>query len=135
MAAVSAMGAGRLWGPIGWMAGASSGACLALTVGFRGAHPEVLFGMLGPTVGAVVSWVTMVRASLVGPEHLTRVMMLALGAKMVWFGAYVAIALQGFALRPLPFVASFAGFFIALYALEAVFLKGLPIGGPQSPSA
>jgi len=69
--------------------------------------------------------VVIVRAAAVGPEALTRALMLALGAKMVWFGTYVVVAIRGFALRPVPFVISFVGFFVALYVTEAICLRRL----------
>ena len=50
-------------------------------------------------------------------------MVTGLVVKMVFFGAYVAGMLKGAGLRPVPFVVSFAGFFIALHVMEAVFLR------------
>ena len=50
-------------------------------------------------------------------------MVTGLVVKMVFFGIYVAGMLKGAGLRPVPFVVSFAGFFIALHAMEAVFLR------------
>ena len=44
--------------------------------------------------------------------------------------------LQGAGLRPVPFVVSFAGFFIALHAMEAVFLRRVFAEmGRSSPAA
>ena len=44
---------------------------------------------------------------------------------MVFFGVYVVVMLRGVGVRPVPFVLSFAGFFIALHAMEALFLRQL----------
>jgi hypothetical protein len=41
--------------------------------------------------------------------------------------------LRGFALRPVPFVASFTSYFIALYAMEALFLRRLLSIDPRPP--
>jgi hypothetical protein len=53
----------------------------------------------------------------------------AFGAKLVFFGAYVAIALRLLMLRPVPFVVSFTSYFIGLYALEAFYLRRLFTSG------
>ena len=52
-------------------------------------------------------------------------MIAAFAAKMVFFGAYVAVMLLALALRPVPFVASFTAYFIALHLIEALCLKRL----------
>jgi hypothetical protein len=92
--------------------------------GGRG-NPEVLYGMLGPLVVAAVSWIVTERTYISHPDRLMSVMLKGLAIKAVFFGVYVAAMLRLMALRPGPFVASFTGYFIALYAIEAVFLKRL----------
>ena len=58
-------------------------------------------------------------------------MVVGLGAKAILFAAYVVVMVRGVGVRPVPFVLSFAGFFIALYAMEAYFLRQLFAGaGP-----
>jgi hypothetical protein len=47
---------------------------------------------------------------------------------MVFYGLYVALMLKVMALRPIPFVVSFTSYFIALYAMEAWFLRRLTAG-------
>ena len=88
-------------------------------------HPELLLGMLGPLVGVCGTWVAIARAARGNPERLTAVMLIGFAAKMVLFGGYVAVMLRGAGLRPVPFVAAFTGYFIALYAMEALFLRRL----------
>jgi hypothetical protein len=66
------------------------------------------------------------------PQRLTQVMVAGFGAKMLFFGAYVVVALRGYRLRPIPFVVSFAGFFIALHVIEALFLRRLFVEGSRS---
>jgi hypothetical protein len=63
------------------------------------------------------------------------VMMRLFALKMVLFGAYVTVLLGVFHLRRIPFVGSFAGFFIALYAMEALFLMRLVTTGAPAPRA
>lgn len=90
---------------------------------------EVLWGLAGPLVATSGSWVLMRRAFAAGPERLTGTMMRLFAAKMVFFGAYVSVLIAVFHLRPIPFVASFSGSFIALYAVEALLLKRLMTTG------
>jgi hypothetical protein len=110
--------------PLAWMVGASVGTWLVLTLSAGDVNPEALFGMLGPLASACATWIVVARAAAV-PERVTGVMVTGLMVKMVFFAAYVAGMLKGAGLRPVPFVVSFAGFFIALHAMEAVFLRRL----------
>jgi hypothetical protein len=105
------------------MIGASVGTWLVLTVSAGDVNPEALFGMLGPLASACATWVVVARTAAAAPERVTGVMVTGLVVKMVFFGVYVAGMLKGAELRPVPFVVSFAGFFIALHAMEAVFLR------------
>ena len=111
--------------PLLWMTGMCAGAWLVLAAVAPHLNPEALLGMLGPLVSALATWVVVARAVAAAPEKVTGVMVTGLAAKMVFFGAYVAGMLQGAGLRPAPFVVSFAGFFIALHAMEAAFLRRL----------
>jgi hypothetical protein len=88
-------------------------------------HPELLLGMAGPLVGVCGTWVAIARAARGAPERLTAVMLIGFAAKMLLFGVYVAVMLRGVGLRPVPFVVGFTGYFIALYAMEALFLRRL----------
>ena len=113
-----------------WMVGASVGAWLAATaaVGMQ-TGVDVLFGMLGPLAVVTSTWVMTERTYRRHPERLTAWMIAACAGKMVFFGAYVAIALTVLSLRPIPFVVSFTGYFIGLYLVEALCLRRLFAGG------
>ena len=112
--------------PIAWMAGASVASWLAISVvGGDTVNPEALFGMLGPLLSACITWVAVDYTWRTTPERLTGVMMMGFAAKLVFFGLYVAAMLRGLSLRPVPFVAAFVSYFIALYAMQALFLKRL----------
>ena len=89
----------------------------------------VLLGLAGPLSVVSVSWVVMAKTFRRDPSRLTSLMMLAFAAKMVFFAAYVAIALKILAVRPVPFVASFVVSFIALYLIEAVSLRRMIAAG------
>ena len=115
---------------VGWMTAASFGSWLAAMamVGTR-IGVDVLAGMLGPLAVAAISWVMAERTYRRRPEQLTAVMVAAFGVKMVFFGAYVAIALKVLSLRPIPFVSSFTAYFIGLHLIEALYLRRLLAGG------
>jgi hypothetical protein len=81
--------------------------------------------MAGPLAGAVGSWLAYERAHRLAPGTLTKVMIAALAVKMVFFGGYIVMMLRGLDLRPVPLMASFVAYFIALHAMEAFFLRRL----------
>lgn len=119
-------GRGREMTPLAWMAGASLVSWLAVrAVGGSAVHPEALYGMLGPLASACATWVAVERAHRAAPGRLTAVMIAGFALKMLFFGGYVAVMLRVLALRPVPFVVSFTGYFIALHAMEALFLRRL----------
>jgi hypothetical protein len=113
-----------------WMIAASVGSWLAVTalVGTSGSV-DILAGMLGPLAVVTGTWLMTERTYRQRPEQLTALMIAAFAGKMVFFGAYVAIALMVFSLRPVPFVASFIGYFIGLYLIEALCLRRLFASG------
>ena len=86
---------------------------------------EVLLGMIAPLAATIGTWVLVERTYRWHPERLTPLMVLAFGGKMVFFGAYVVVMLTVLTLRPMPFVISFTSYFIALYAIEALYLRRL----------
>jgi len=100
-----------------------AGAWLGVMAVAPGLNPEVALGMLGPLVSALATWIVVARTAVAAPERTTGVMVTGLAVKMVFFGVYVAGMLKGAGLRPVPFVLSFAGSFIALHAMEAAFLR------------
>ena len=118
---------------VAWMTIACVGSWLAASAGSAIAGMElggeVLAGMLGPLAVAATSWVAAERTYRRRPEQLTSMMIAAFGVKMLFFGAYVAIALKVLSLRPVPFTISFTGYFIGLHAIEALYLRRLLAGG------
>jgi hypothetical protein len=107
------------------MAGAAVGSWLAITAVSRAWHPELFWGMAGPLVSTVGTWIVVARTYATSRDRLTAVMVMGFALKAVFFGAYVVVMLRVLAMRPIPFVVSFTGFFIALYAMEALFLRRL----------
>jgi len=81
--------------------------------------------MLGPLLVVSATWVLTERIYRTNPERLTSMMVSAFAAKLVFFGAYVGLAIGVLGVQPVPFAASFAGYFIALHMIEALLLKRL----------
>ena len=120
--------------PLAWMVGASVSSWLAIAAwSGMSSSREVLFGMLAPLAGAAATWVLVARAFPSRPESVTPLMVAAFAGKLVFFGVYVTIMLRVLALRPLPFVASFTTYFIALHLFEALCLQRLFAGNAPAP--
>jgi hypothetical protein len=92
------------------------------------ANPEAAWGIAGPLIVAIVSWMAYVKANAAAPERLTRVMITAFALKLMFFGVYVTAAMRVVELRAAPFVVSFTSAFIALHAMEAFSLRRLVMG-------
>jgi hypothetical protein len=116
------------------MAAASGAAWILVTasLGDR-VNPEAAWGIAGPLMGAIVSWVAYVRANQAAPERLTRVMITAFALKLMFFSIYVTAAMRVLHLRAAPFVVSFTSAFIALHAMEAFSLRRVVLGVRRSP--
>lgn len=115
-------------GPLPVMIGGSLVSWGALTLAGAGElNPEMALGMAGPLTSATATWVGVERAHAASPAKVTSVLIAGLFAKMVFFGALVALV-AALELRPRPFVVSFAVYFIALHVLEAFYLRRLFAG-------
>jgi cobalamin synthase len=123
------MTAAAAFGPIAWMVVASviTGAALWLSLGSRAA-PELAWGIAGPLASAAVSWWVIARTERTAPDRLTHVLIGSFGVKVLLFGLYLVVMLKGLALRPMPFMLSFTGYYVALHIAEAVFLRRLLAG-------
>lgn len=105
-----------------WLAGASAATAALLGARFGW---EVWLGMFAPLIVVSFSWLLVERVYKTHPERTTSVMIGAFAGKLVFFGAYVGLAIGVLGVRPVPFVASFTGYFIALHVIEALWLKRL----------
>lgn len=111
---------------VAWMIGASVGSSLIAVAWLgTGMMREVLLGMAGPLVAVCATWIVTERAYKENPGRVTSLMIKAFAGKIVFFGAYVTIMLSQPGLQPVPFVASFTSYFVALYLLEALCLQRL----------
>jgi len=86
---------------------------------------EVWLGMFAPFLVVCVTWILTERVYRTRPEQLTSVMIGAFAGKLIFFGAYVGVAVGVLGVQPAPFMLSLTGYFIALHLVEALLLKRL----------
>jgi hypothetical protein len=120
--------------PVIWMILVCGASWLALTK-FSAAPqgPEVFVGMLGPLVAAGGSWAVVERTHRANPARVPRVMLAAFFAKMLFFAAYVVVAVGVFRLQPARFAISFTCYFVTLHLSEAFLLRRLFAMGVPPP--
>lgn len=111
--------------------GVATAGVLAVILGSR-VMPELALGLAGPLVSAVVSWQIIERTQRSAPERLTNVMISSFGAKVLLFGLYLVLMLKVLALRPMPFMLSFTGYYVVFHVVEAVYLRRLLASGVSS---
>ena len=112
--------------PVAWMLGAGLVTWLAATAGFgRDTITATFYGMAGPLVVAVTTWLLAEQTYRRNPVALTGLMMAGFVGKMVFFGAYVAVVIKVLSQPAVPFAVSFTGSFIALHLIEALALRRL----------
>lgn len=104
------------------------GGCLvgwAVAVGVWGeaAGVDIGLGLAGPLVAALGTWAMIARTVQADVSRLTRRLLGAFAAKIVFFGAFVAVAIRGLGVRSVTFVVSFTVSFIVLHAVEAMLLR------------
>ena len=105
------------------MAGVAIGSWLAVSAtGGDRVNPEGFFGMIRPLFPVCLSWLAVQRTHRVAPERVMGALIIGFGLKFVFFGAYVAVMLGLWPLRPVPFMTAFVSYFIALYAMQALFV-------------
>jgi hypothetical protein len=108
--------------PILWLASASVVSAALLGAWFG---REVWLGMFAPLIVVSVSWVLTERVYRAQPERLTSVMIGVFAGKLIFFGAYVGLAVGVLGVKPVPFALSLTGYFIVLHLIEALWLKRL----------
>ena len=111
-----------------WMLGGSvvSAVAITLLVGSKLAT-DVWLGMIGPLTAAIGTWIAVERAHKRDPQRLSKVVLTAFAAKMVFFGGYVTTVVGGGFVHPIPFVISFISYFLALHCAVAIGLYRLSV--------
>jgi hypothetical protein len=112
-----------------WMAIVSIATWLAggLLLG-GGLFADVGYGMAGPLLAAAGSWVLIERTFRRDPGRVTALMLHMLIFKTLFVAIYVAAVVRSFSHRPAAFALSFTAYFLALNAVEAVWLHRLFAG-------
>jgi hypothetical protein len=111
--------------PIAYMAAASIASWLGAAAIVGKGSSEIFFGMLGPLAAAIGTWLLVSWVHKDHPEQSTGLMAGAFAFKMVFFATYVTLMLNVLRLQVIPFMVSFTGYFIALYLMEALYLRRL----------
>ena len=102
---------------------ASCGLCVVvLTPDASGA---AFLGMAAPLVVGLVTILLVEQTVRNDIQDLTARMTKAFIAKMVFYPMYVSIVVGALAVDPVPFVASFTVYFVALQNTEALYFKSL----------
>lgn len=112
-----------------WMAAGCVGSWLVAALLFNRAS-ELFLGMIGPLVAAAATWIAIDRAQRQDPSRVTRLLMGALMAKVLFFGAFVVGVSRVPGLDLGTFGAAFFVYFVALYIVQAFLIRGL--GVPQT---
>jgi len=116
-----------------WMVGCAilAAAILTILVGLAdfSVRNEIWLGMAGPTLAEGVSWIIMVRKRTRSPQELTKFLVQAFAAKLLFFAAYIAVMLKGDLVQLKPFIACFTGFYVALHLTVAFWLQRTQIAG------
>ena len=108
------------------MAVGSVGAAVAADQASGGRiRAEIWLGLLAPLVVVIGTWTLVERMYRRQPERLTAMLMKAFAGKLVFFGAYVGLAIGVLQVQPIPFIVSFTTCFIALHLIEALCMKRL----------
>ena len=98
---------------------------------------DVAWGMVGPLVAVVATWVAIEQTHRRDPGRVMGVLMQAFVIKVLFFGAYVVVMFRVVGVSMVPFVVSFTSYFLVLYVVEALMLQRLSTGSasrPQQPS-
>ncbi|MFQ6606045.1 MAG: hypothetical protein ACE5DP_00100 [Fidelibacterota bacterium] len=94
-----------------------------LSIFFPAYITEIFLGLLIPWLMGLFTLRTVKRIYETHPEKLTPFMMKAFFGKMVVVALYIILLFRFYTFHALPFVISFAGYFITLHTLEAFYLR------------
>lgn len=98
---------------------------LLVAIAGRDFVPELTAGMAGPLVVVTTSWWLIARTHRTNPAGVTHVLLSAFIGKALFFAAYVIVVVQVLGVRPVPFILAFTGYFVALYATQAMLMRRL----------
>jgi len=84
---------------------------------------EIWFGMLGPMLASVITWVAIERQKITNPQKMLKCIIQGFVIKSFFFGAYIVVLVQTNQVRPGLFICLFAFFYLALHMTEALELR------------
>jgi hypothetical protein len=117
---------------VAWLAGGSILAAIVFSAvsGMTGlgASGEIWFGMLGPTLASIITWMAIERQRRLDPQKMLKCLIQSFVIKFVFFGAYIAVVVKTNQVRPGLFVGCFAFFYLALHMAEALELRKTQAG-------
>ncbi|MCL2877830.1 MAG: hypothetical protein FWF13_03515 [Acidobacteria bacterium] len=94
-----------------------------------GVQREIWFGMFGPTLASVLTWVALKRQMRHGPQKMLGCLIKAFMLKFLFFGVYIVALAKTNQVRPEPFVCCLAFFYLASHITEAFELRKVQIRG------
>jgi len=94
---------------------------------------ELFLGWFGPVLTGFITMHFVIEATKKDPYSVTKMLAKGFVLKMVYYGLYIIIFFKLYSFKPIPFLCSFAGFFLGLHTLEAVIIQDLskPGGSPN----
>jgi hypothetical protein len=102
------------------------GSCALFTALLAPDDAAAMFlGMLAPLIVGVVTVIMVERTTRTDIGQLTARMTVAFVAKVLFYGGYVGVVVGLLDVEPVPFVASFTGYFVVLLFTEALYFKTL----------
>jgi hypothetical protein len=111
--------------PVSWLLAGCAVSLLAVSAALDqpGQRAAAWAGMLGPLLAAVGTLVVAGRTPARAPERAMAVTVHLFFVKVVFFLGYVTLAIRVVALDPLPFIVSFAVYFVGSYLALALWLQ------------
>lgn len=104
----------------------ASAGILGLVAGFFPHYQSELFlGWMVPVLAGFITIYFVLKAAKKDVGSVTKVIAKGFVIKMVYYGIIIFILFKLYSFEPIPFVCSFAGFFLGLHALEAVIIKDI----------
>ena len=89
------------------------------------AAAAAFLGMAAPLAAGLATIQLVERTVRTDVNRLTARMTAAFAAKMVFYAAYVSVAVWGLRVEPVPFTVSFTVYFVTLHIIEALYFRTL----------
>jgi len=86
---------------------------------------ELFFGWAVPSIAGLFTIYFVLRAANIDYKLVTNVLIKGFIIKMIYYALIIFGLFKVYAFEPLPFIGSFAGFFLAFHSLEAVIINNI----------